>query len=262
MFLVVSFQFVWQSREKKCKCHGVSGACSLRTCWQRVGPFRGVGYLLKKAYLTSLQVAFDPSTRQLIRQADPLFFGGMPLPPGHLTKRSSNWFIGGGGENPISWQRIKRETEFGENWIKRQKDKLVYLDYSPDYCKADSKIGHLGVSGRQCEVDQPNSPNSCNVICCGRGYDIFEVDTKEKCNCKFVCGECLFGGLDDSQFPGLRGVERCCEVKCSICHRKTRIYRCKPETATLTRRIDNILNASAANLRMGQRRKAFYANYL
>lgn len=139
--LVVSFQFVWQSREKKCKCHGVSGACSLRTCWQRVGPFRGVGYLLKKAYLTSLQVAFDPSTRQLIRQADPLFFGGMPLPPGHLTKRSSNWFIGGGGENPTSWQRIKRETEFGENWIKRQKDKLVYLDYSPDYCKADSKIG-------------------------------------------------------------------------------------------------------------------------
>ncbi|VUZ57534.1 unnamed protein product [Hymenolepis diminuta] len=237
----VGRRFVWQSREKKCKCHGVSGACSLRTCWQRVGPFRGVGYLLKKAYLTSLQVAFDPSTRQLIRQADPLFFGGMPLPPGHLTKRSSNWFIGGGGENPISWQRIKRETQFGENWIKRQKDKLVYLDYSPDYCKADSKIGHLGVSGRQCEVDQPNSPNSCNMICCGRGYDIFEVDTKVKCNCKFVW---------------------CCEVKCSICHRKTRIYRCKPETATLTRRIDNILNASAANLRMGQRRKAFYANYL
>ncbi|KAM3187089.1 hypothetical protein ACTXT7_002999 [Hymenolepis weldensis] len=144
LFLVVPlWLFVWQSREKKCKCHGVSGACSLRTCWQRVGPFRGVGYLLKKAYLTSLQVAFDPSTRQLIRLADPLFFGGMPLPPGHLTKRSSNWFIGGSGENPISWQRIKRETEFGENWIKRQKDKLVYLDYSPDYCKADSKIAIL-----------------------------------------------------------------------------------------------------------------------
>ncbi|VDO02869.1 unnamed protein product [Rodentolepis nana] len=86
-------------------------------------------------------VAFDSATRQLIRQADPLFFGGMPLPPGHLTKRSANWFIAGGGEKVTPWQRIKRETEFGENWIRRQKDKLVFMDYSPDYCKVDPKIG-------------------------------------------------------------------------------------------------------------------------
>ncbi|KAM7539688.1 hypothetical protein Aperf_G00000024698 [Anoplocephala perfoliata] len=136
----VGRRFVWQSREKKCKCHGISGACSLRTCWQRVGPFRSVGDLLKKAYMASLQVAYDASTHQLLRQSDPLFFGGMPLPPGHITKRSANWFVMD-GETSRPWQRIRRETQFGEKWIKRQKDKLIYLDYSPDYCKADTKIG-------------------------------------------------------------------------------------------------------------------------
>ncbi|CDS39931.1 protein Wnt 2 [Echinococcus multilocularis] len=231
----VGRRFIWQSREKKCKCHGISGACTLRTCWQRVGTFRGVGDLLKKAYSNALQVSFDAATRQLRRLADPLYFGGMPLPAGHLMKRSTSWFVGSNGGNLLAWQRRRRETQFGEKWIKRQKDKLVYLDYSPDYCKADHRIGHFGVAGRQCDVDIPNSPNSCSKICCGRGYDTFEVDTKEKCGCKFVW---------------------CCEVKCKMCHRKDRINRCKPESTALSRRIDELLNVSSISLWRGQRRKS------
>lgn len=97
---------------------------------------------MKKAYSNALQVTFDAATRQLRRLADPLYFGGMPLPAGHLMKRSTNWFVvGGGGGDPSAWQRRRRETQFGEKWIKRQKDKLVYLDYSPDYCKVDKRIG-------------------------------------------------------------------------------------------------------------------------
>uniref|UniRef100_A0A0R3WUM6 Protein Wnt n=1 Tax=Hydatigena taeniaeformis TaxID=6205 RepID=A0A0R3WUM6_HYDTA len=118
----------------------------LRTCWQRVGGFQVVGDLLKKAYSNALQVFFDATTRQLRRLADPLYFGGMPLPAGHLMKRSTNWFVSGGGtSDPSGWQRRRRETQYGEKWIKRQKDKLVYLDYSPDYCKADQKIGTQAV---------------------------------------------------------------------------------------------------------------------
>ena len=38
-------QAVWKTRLKNCKCHG---ACSLRTCWQRMNDFRRIGDMLKK----------------------------------------------------------------------------------------------------------------------------------------------------------------------------------------------------------------------
>lgn len=39
-----------------CKCHGVSGSCSLVTCWQQLAPFREVGLLLKGKYSNATKV--------------------------------------------------------------------------------------------------------------------------------------------------------------------------------------------------------------
>lgn len=35
---------------RMCKCHGVSGTCSMKTCWMKINEFREVGNYLKKAY--------------------------------------------------------------------------------------------------------------------------------------------------------------------------------------------------------------------
>lgn len=42
--------------ERECKCHGVSGSCSLRTCWKRLTPFRRVGDALMRKYKEAQQV--------------------------------------------------------------------------------------------------------------------------------------------------------------------------------------------------------------
>ena len=34
----------------ECKCHGVSGACTLRTCWRKMPPFREVSARLKERF--------------------------------------------------------------------------------------------------------------------------------------------------------------------------------------------------------------------
>lgn len=34
----------------ECKCHGLSGSCTVRTCWMKMAPFREVGNRLKERF--------------------------------------------------------------------------------------------------------------------------------------------------------------------------------------------------------------------
>lgn len=46
-----------------CKCHGVSGSCSLITCWQQLAPFRKVGDYLEDKYNAATRVRSTRSGR-------------------------------------------------------------------------------------------------------------------------------------------------------------------------------------------------------
>ncbi|XP_033882347.1 protein Wnt-5b isoform X2 [Acipenser ruthenus] len=43
-------QAVYNMANVACKCHGVSGSCSLKTCWLQLADFRKVGEFLKEKY--------------------------------------------------------------------------------------------------------------------------------------------------------------------------------------------------------------------
>lgn len=49
-----------------CKCHGVSGACTLRTCWLAMQPFKTVGKYLKARYNGATQVMINQDGSSLI----------------------------------------------------------------------------------------------------------------------------------------------------------------------------------------------------
>lgn len=58
-FLLSPLQAVKRFMNLECKCHGVSGSCSVRTCWLAMADFRRTGDHLRKKYNGAVQVAVN-----------------------------------------------------------------------------------------------------------------------------------------------------------------------------------------------------------
>ncbi|XP_046369566.1 protein Wnt-16-like [Haliotis rufescens] len=148
--------------KQKCRCHGVSGSCAVKTCWRGLPTFREVGNVLKNGYEGSVRLA--SRSRKRLRRRD-------------KSKRRV----------PIT------ATE------------LVYMHKSPNYCRKDLKRGILGTNSRLCNRTSMGS-DSCDLLCCGRGYNTQVVTYVERCHCKFFW---------------------CCYVECKTCETEIDLYTCK-----------------------------------
>ncbi|XP_020660589.2 protein Wnt-9a [Pogona vitticeps] len=114
---LVGMKVIKAGVETTCKCHGVSGSCTVRTCWRQLSPFHEIGKQLKQKYETALKVG--STTNEATGEGD-------ISPP----KKS----IAGHGD------QIPRTTD------------LVYIDDSPSFCLV-SRFSP-GTSGRKCYKDK------------------------------------------------------------------------------------------------------------
>ncbi|XP_073644168.1 protein Wnt-7b isoform X2 [Tursiops truncatus] len=130
----------------ECKCHGVSGSCTTKTCWTTLPKFREVGHLLKEKYNVAVQVEVVRASR--LRQ--PTFL------------------------------RIKQLRSYQ----KPMETDLVYIEKSPNYCEEDAATGSVGTQGRLCNRTSPGA-DGCDTMCCGRGYNTHQYTKVWQCNCKF-----------------------------------------------------------------------------
>lgn len=131
----------------ECKCHGVSGSCTMRTCWTTLPPFRKIGDHLLRKY----------------KKAKPV----VPM-------------VGGRNRRPV-YLTLKR---FKENHTKPRRSDLVFLQKSPNYCDYDASVGSLGTVGRKCNRTSVDT-DGCDLMCCGRGYNTHQYTKTWQCNCKF-----------------------------------------------------------------------------
>jgi len=178
----------------RCRCHGVSGSCGVKTCWRSVPPFREVGDQLKKKYETSVEISPKPAS--LLSEFTPSFVTVLPLISSSSVYPSSAAAAAAAALRRR--EKRKRREPISDT-------ELVFVDRSPNYCRPDPGRGVFGTRGRECRRGS-YGPESCESLCCGRGFNVEEVRRVERCHCRFVW---------------------CCEVKCKACETVEKRYTCK-----------------------------------
>ncbi|CAJ0933223.1 unnamed protein product, partial [Mesorhabditis belari] len=152
----------------KCKCHGVSGACNLKTCWMQLPAIRDIGQHLLDKYRTAKRV--------------------------QINNRGNLQLLANGNEYPVNRIAGKNGSERKARGV--PPTDLVFMDDSPDYCRYDRSLGTVGTEGRHCKRGSSGA-EGCDALCCGRGYNTLTLETTAKCKCKFewcckvVCQTCV-----------------------------------------------------------------------
>lgn len=63
LLLICPPQHVQAEMRKECKCHGMSGSCTVKTCWMRLPNFRVVGDNLKDRFDGATRIMVSNSVR-------------------------------------------------------------------------------------------------------------------------------------------------------------------------------------------------------
>ncbi|NWX79077.1 WNT8C protein, partial [Cepphus grylle] len=140
--------------KRACKCHGVSGSCSIQTCWLQLAEFREIGNYLKIKYDQAHKLEMDKRRMRAGNSADSRGATAETFHHVHATE-------------------------------------LVFLEDSPDYCTRNASLGHHGTEGRECLQTGKNlsqwEKRSCRRLCteCGLRVEERRTEVVASCNCKF-----------------------------------------------------------------------------
>ncbi|KAK6310840.1 hypothetical protein J4Q44_G00188950 [Coregonus suidteri] len=142
----------------KCKCHGLSGSCEVKTCWWSQPDFRVIGDYMKDKY--------DSASEMVVEK----------------HKESRGWV-----------ETLRPKFTFFK--LPTERD-LVYYESSPNFCEPNLETGSFGTRDRACNLTS-HGIDGCDLLCCGRGHNTRTEKRKEKCHCIFhwccyvSCQECV-----------------------------------------------------------------------
>jgi wnt family len=128
-------QLLADSMTVSCKCHGVSGSCSVKTCWNAVPELQAIGSALYQSYTQAVRSTRSPPASANRRRP------GRDLQqhqPRQQTMRQTE----------LSGDESRRRTRGRRRELAIDKRLLVYRSSSPDYCHADVVAGSYGTRQR------------------------------------------------------------------------------------------------------------------
>jgi hypothetical protein len=142
----LNFQAFTKTIKNLCKCHGITGSCTVQTCARTPPGLRVIGNTIKTLLDNAKKV--DSGNRRTSK---------LNLV---LVEESS--------------QATRTTPKHSE---------LVYTEDSPSFCDRDDTLGISGVPGRICSKNLSDI-NSCRSLCCGQGYHEYWEREESNCECK------------------------------------------------------------------------------
>ena len=112
---------VSNNMQVRCKCHGMSGSCQLKTCWKSAPEFRVVGKALKQQFKRAI----------LVDQSN--FGNGPPMVVYKKPKRK---------KGKLKFNRTPRRSEDQQNYVRdnrKLENSLFYYQRSPNFCERDQQ---------------------------------------------------------------------------------------------------------------------------
>ncbi|KAL9708191.1 hypothetical protein quinque_011709 [Culex quinquefasciatus] len=205
---------VSNNMQVRCKCHGMSGSCQLKTCWKSAPDFRVVGKVLKQQYRRAVLVDqsnlgngppmivyHKPKKRKHVKNARPPRRTKHQGLSGSSSGGESNGGSNRGGDSKRDKQLMMGQQSLvvpmgGRAGNKRMENALFYYQRSPNFCERDQVSDIPGTVGRRCNRTSTGS-EGCASMCCGRGYNLVREKRVDRCNCKFHW--CCYVECDDCE---------------------------------------------------------------
>lgn len=133
----------------------------MRTCWWSLPKFDAIGDVLRRKYDGALQVTINRQGAALAPLTSNFNHRRYDAPQSRATLNADS------GRRRSQNSRIDPLA-------------LVFFDPSPDYCNRDSVMGYPGTGGRRCNRTSVG-PDSCDSMCCGRGFDTTQQVKTRRC---------------------------------------------------------------------------------
>ncbi|XP_069185515.1 protein Wnt-4 [Procambarus clarkii] len=151
----VGRKLIRRNREVRCKCHGMSGSCEVRTCWKAAPDFRLVGDILHEKYLSARSAASE--------------------------------VFGNSANTARKYRPVRREIS--------PDSPLLYVEKSPTFCEEDGRLDVAGTLGRHCNRTSTGADSCTTLCCGRGYDQRREVVTKKcncrfKWCCKVTCQDC------------------------------------------------------------------------
>uniref|UniRef100_A0A0R3RTF2 Protein Wnt n=1 Tax=Elaeophora elaphi TaxID=1147741 RepID=A0A0R3RTF2_9BILA len=158
----VGRQVTQESLYRKCKCHGVSSSCTVRTCWNTLPDVYEIALKLRERYAEASPLSELMAQSEYVDKAM----------HGELSRQHLVYLR----NSPDYCVADNRTGSYGTTMRLRNSFSILQFE----------KHERISLrSYRECNLTS-SGPNGCSSLCCGRGYYTKQMLVEEQCQCKYV----------------------------------------------------------------------------